>query len=240
MHSAWRWLLVLIILSAPLGFHLFDMDNWLSIDLLQQHSLWLGRWVNTHYVLSIVIYMLVYLLVVLLMLPIEFILMLLSGYFYGFWVGTVYVISVLMLAGILQYYLVRSVLGEMMSRVGARWVQALRGELNKNVFLSILVLRLLPIFPYWMINIVAALLNLPIRAYIWLTFIGVIPSSMVYVWLGRELEAALDQAHPIGWSFWLQPTVLFPLGLWSSLALIAWIYHRWINCNGACPLQSFA
>ena len=52
----------------------------------------------------------------------------------------------------------------------------------------LLTLRFIPLFPFWMINLFAGLTNIPLRTYVWTTAVGIFPGSLVYTFMGNQLN----------------------------------------------------
>ena len=97
---------------------------------------------------------------------------------------------------------------------------------RKNAFNYLLTLRLIPIFPFWLINLVPAFLGMPLRSYAVATFVGIVPGSLVFASLGNGLGAILDAGGELDLGILIKPAVLFPLLALAVLALLPVAYKK--------------
>ena len=91
---------------------------------------------------------------------------------------------------------------------------------KKNKSRYLLVLRLLPIFPFWVVNLIPAFLNVNLRTYVWTTFIGIIPGAYIYTQAGSGLGVIFDRGDSFSMSAVLNPQLLIALTLLSLATLI--------------------
>ncbi len=97
---------------------------------------------------------------------------------------------------------------------------------HHNAFHYLLFLRLVPIFPFWMVNIAAALLNVSFRVYVAATFLGIIPGTFIYVWVGQSLASLFAKGQMPNLGIIFSPTVLVPLLLLSFSSLVPILYKK--------------
>ena len=102
------------------------------------------------------------------------------------------------LGAIVVFLVAQSALGEpLAARVGP-WLSRLRQGFQENAFNYLLFLRLVPIFPFWLVNLAPALLGVPIKTYVLATVIGIIPGTFAFAIAGKGLDsviAAQQAAH---------------------------------------------
>ena len=97
---------------------------------------------------------------------------------------------------------------------------------RKNAMSYLLFLRLVPVFPFWLVNLVPALLGVPMRTYIIATFFGIMPGSLVFCWVGSGLGVVLDQGEKPDLGIIFEPAILYPMIGLAILSLIPVIYNR--------------
>jgi uncharacterized membrane protein YdjX (TVP38/TMEM64 family) len=90
----------------------------------------------------------------------------------------------------------------------------------------LLVLRLIPIFPFWLVNIVPAFLGVPLRTYVLGTLIGIIPGSFVYASVGNGLGAVFDAGQTPDLGIVFEPAILLPIVGLAVLALLPVAYRK--------------
>jgi uncharacterized membrane protein YdjX (TVP38/TMEM64 family) len=90
-----------------------------------------------------------------------------------------------------------------------------------------LVLRLVPIFPFWLVNLVPAFLGVSLRNFVAGTIMGIIPGTFVFTSVGSGLGAVLDMGMTPDLSILFKPDVIVPILGLAALALVPVFYKRW-------------
>ncbi len=131
-----------------------------------------------------------YALVTVLSLPVAVYLSILSGFLFGPWLGTVIVVCSATVGAFVLFAFARWLLG--------RWVRGrLEGRpqaavlargFEGHAFHYLLLLRLIPLFPFWLVNLVPAVTTIRSRDYLVATFLGIIPGSFVFANFGAHLR----------------------------------------------------
>jgi uncharacterized membrane protein YdjX (TVP38/TMEM64 family) len=98
---------------------------------------------------------------------------------------------------------------------------------QENAFNYLLVLRLIPLFPFWIVNLVPAFLGVKLRTYMLGTLIGIIPGSFVFASVGAGLGSVLDSGQEFSPSSVLTPQIVIALIGLAVLALLPVAYRKW-------------
>lgn len=220
-----RWLPVLILLGLLGVFFIFRLDRYLSFAALREHRALLLSWTQNHFALSILLFMMCYTLAVAISIPGAVFLTLAGGFLFGVLWGVLLVVISATLGATVLFFAVRTALGEWLAKKASGWVSRMRQGFQENAFSYLLTLRLIPLFPFWVVNIVPAILNVSAKTFITATFIGIIPGSFVYVLVGNGLSQvfATNQTPNLGIIF--EPQVLGPLLALAALSLIPPLYQ---------------
>ncbi len=220
-----RWLPLLILLGLLSLFFIFRLDRYLSFATFREHRALLLSWTKANFVLSVLLFMSCYTLVVAISIPGAVFLTLASGFLFGVFIGALLVVISATLGATLLFFAVRTALGEWLAKKASGWVERMRKGFQRNAFSYLLTLRLIPLFPFWVVNIVPALLNVSAKTFITATVIGIIPGSLVYVLVGNGLSQvfATNQTPNLGIIF--EPQVLGPLLALAALSLIPALYQ---------------
>ena len=137
--------------------------------------------------ISILAFVGVYIISVALSLPIATVLTLLGGFLFDRWLGTfLIVISATMGASII-FLAAKSAIGTTLRQKAGPLYKKIESNMNQNAIGYLLFMRLVPIFPFFLVNIVPALFNIRLIPYVVTTFLGIIPGTFVYANVGREL-----------------------------------------------------
>jgi uncharacterized membrane protein YdjX (TVP38/TMEM64 family) len=100
----------------------------------------------------------------------------------------------------------------------------MRKGFNDNAFQYLLSLRLIPVIPFWVVNIVPAALGVQLKTYILATFLGIILGSFVYVTIGNGLGHLFDLGQTPDLGIIFEPQILLPLIGLAVLSFIPSIY----------------
>lgn len=176
--------LILVLLA---GFFVFDIGQYLSLDAIKAQQAALDAQVEAHPWLAGGVFFLGYVLVTALSLPGAALMTLVGGALFGLFGGTLLVsfASTLgaTLAMLLSRYLLRSWVQARFRQRLAKIDQGVRREGASYLF----ALRLVPVFPFFLINLAMGLTQLPVRTFWWVSQLGMLPGTLVYVNAGREL-----------------------------------------------------
>ena len=104
--------------------------------------------------------------------------------------------------------------------------QKMEKGFQDNALSYLLVLRLIPIFPFWLVNLVPALLGVPVRTFVIGTFFGIIPGTAVFCSIGSGLGAIIDKGDMPDLNIIFQPQIFGPLLGLGALALLPVAYKR--------------
>ncbi|MEK9595278.1 MAG: TVP38/TMEM64 family protein [Rhodospirillaceae bacterium] len=231
--AGWRRFAPLaVLLLGLLAFFAFDLGRYASFESLQKHRDLLVNWVNQAPVISALTITLIYVAVVAFSLPIASLVTLLCGFLLGQIWGTIVVVVGATTGAIIIFLATRSAFGAVLRRRAGPFVGKLQAGFNANAMSYLLILRLIPIVPFWLVNIVPAMLGVRLHTFAWTTFVGIIPGSFVFVGLGNGLGQILAQGQLPGIGFLLQWQIIGPLLLLAVLSAAPIAYKRW---RGAPP-----
>jgi uncharacterized membrane protein YdjX (TVP38/TMEM64 family) len=105
-------------------------------------------------------------------------------------------------------------------------VPKLEAGFREHALSYLLVLRLIPIVPFWLVNLVPALVGVPLRTFFVGTALGIIPGSLVYTCVGNGLGVVIDQGETPDLGIIFEPEILMPLLGLALLALSPVFYRR--------------
>jgi uncharacterized membrane protein YdjX (TVP38/TMEM64 family) len=227
--SAWLrrlWPLLALAAAVALAFAL-GLDRYLRLEVLQQNRALLLDFVAQRPVVAALSYLAIYTAAVALSLPGAVILTLAGGFLFGTAVASVLVVVGATLGACLVFLIARTALGDALRAKAGPWLSRMEDGFARNAFSYLLVLRLVPLFPFWLVNLVPAFLGVPLGSFAAATLLGIIPGSVVYASVGAGLGAVFDAGGTPELGLILQPRVLLPLLGLALLALVPVAYRRW-------------
>ena len=202
-------------------FFYFDLQHFLTLTALKANRQLLLEYYADHKVTMVAGFMAVYIIQTALSLPGATILSLASGAIFGSVLGTLYAVSAATLGATVAFLMTRYLLREVVLKKFGSRLEGMNRELEEQGFSYLLFLRLLPLFPFFLINLAAGLTRLPLRTFFFGTIIGIIPGGFVYVNAGASL-ATIDSLSGIA-----SPRVLGSFVLLGLFALIPVLYHKY-------------
>ncbi len=224
--SVCSWLPLILLLGLLIVFFSLRLDRYVSFSSLQEHRNLLLDWSKAHYFSSVLLFMGCYTLAVAVSIPGAVFLTLAGGFLFGVFWGTFLVVVSATLGATAVFFAVRTSLGQWLSQSAASWLGRMRHGFQENAFSYLLTLRLFPLFPFWVVNIVPALLAVEAKTYILATFIGIIPGSFVYVLVGNSLSHVFSTNQTANLGVLFSAQVLIPLLALTALALAPLLYKK--------------
>ena len=220
----WPLLALLLVAAAVWASGLY---RYLSPEALKAHYGDLRAYVAAHPLLAPVAFTLVYAVAVAVSVPGAILLTLASGLLFGTWLGAFLVVAGATAGAIAVFLVARTSLGEALRRRAGPWLERMAAGFQKDAWSYMLFLRLVPVFPFWLVNIVPAFLGVPLRTFALATPIGITPATIVYAGIGSGLGDVVEKGGDIGLGTVLTPSVLLPLAGLGLLALLPIALKRW-------------
>lgn len=225
---SWRRLLPLLVLAIGLiaAFYM-DLHHYLSFDALQHNRSAILEWQREYFTLSILLYILCYAIGTAISIPGAVWMTIAGGFMFGTLTGGLLVIFGATLGATVIFLAARYAFADFFHAKCGTMIQKMEAGFQENAFSYLLVLRFVPLFPFWLVNLVPAFLSVRLRTFVLTTFIGIMPGTFVYSSLGNGLGHIIDQGGmPDLTAIW-SPEILFPLLGLALLALVPVLYHNW-------------
>ncbi len=193
---------------------------------LARHQHGLLAWVAAHKLLAAAAYVLVYTGSTALSLPAGTLLSAVGGLLFGAIGGTGLAVLAATSGATLLFLLARSTLGLTLAQRGGPRSQALRARLRRDGFRYLLAIRLVPLFPFWLVNLAAAVCDMRLDAYIAATTLGILPVTAVLAWTGAGLGEVLAAGGQPDLGVVRSLPVLAPLLALAALSLLPLLWCR--------------
>jgi uncharacterized membrane protein YdjX (TVP38/TMEM64 family) len=225
--QTWRRLIPAAILLLGLAlFLLLDLEHYFSFEMLSRNHAVLTSWVAAHVVLAALLFVLAYALAVAFSLPIAILVTPVGGFLFGVWLGAALSVLGATLGSVAVFLAARTAFYDLFhARAGAALAKLEEG-FRRDGFSYLLFLRLVPVFPFWLVNIVPALLGMSLGAYTLATLIGIIPGAIVYSSVGAGFGLLIDRGEMPDLGVIFQWRILLPLLGLAALALVPVLYAR--------------
>jgi uncharacterized membrane protein YdjX (TVP38/TMEM64 family) len=213
-------LIVLGLFALVFGaFFYFDLKQYLDFEVLKANRDSLLAYTDRHYVTAVVAFILLYCLQTAFSLPGAAIFTVAGGFLFGSVVGTLYVNVAATAGATLAFLAARYLLRDWVERKFGDRLGPIQEGFAKNAFSYLFTLRLVPLFPFFLVNLVSGLTRIRLGTYVLATAVGIIPGSFVFANAGRQL-GTINSLGEIA-----SPRVLGAFALLGLLALVP-ILHR--------------
>ena len=222
-----RRIFPLLAIGAVLALSLyFDLGRHLSFDVLSEHRALLLEWVSAYAVAAPLIFILAYIAVVAFSLPGGLVMTVSGGFLFGALPGGLYSVAGATIGAVALFLVAKTSIGDYLLARAGNSVKKMQAGFAENALSYMFVLRLVPIFPFFLVNLVPAFLGVPLRVYFIATFFGIIPATFVYALAGSGLGSVLDRGEGITMQGVMTPEVLAALLGLALLSLIPVIYKH--------------
>lgn len=223
----WRRLLPLAALVAiAIAVYGSGLYRYASFEALQRHHRYLDELVDTHPALSALGFILVYTVATAVSIPGAVFLTIAGGFLFGMVWGAALAVIGASIGAIGVFLVARTSLGGWLRSTASPWLERMQKGFNENALSYLFVLRIVPLFPFWVVNIVPALLGVELRVYALATVIGIIPGALVFASVGSGLDKVIARGGEPDLDLILEPAILGPLLGLAALALLPVAYKR--------------
>ena len=185
------WPLLLLVGAIAFVFTM-GWQRYLTLQELADRRGQLSALIAEYPVLSVLAYIGLYIVIVALSLPGGAVMTIAGGFLFGWLWGGIAAITGATIGAIIVFLVARSTLGAALAGKAAPWLERLRKGFQEDAFSYLLFLRLVPAFPFWLVNLAPALLGVSLTTYAAATIIGIIPGTFAYSIAGRGLDSLVD------------------------------------------------
>lgn len=219
--SIGKWAVAAFLLGGIGIFVYFDVGRLLSLETLKTNRDLLLSYTESNFGLALAGFIGLYILQTAFSLPGGALLTLTGGFLFGSLIGTLAVNVGATIGATLAFLAARYILRDWVEQKFGHRLGAIQAGFAQNAFSYLMTLRLIPAFPFFLVNLVSGLTRVKISTYIAATSLGIIPGSFVYAYAGRQL-GTINSVSEIA-----SPPVLLAFTLLGLLALLPILYRKW-------------
>jgi uncharacterized membrane protein YdjX (TVP38/TMEM64 family) len=221
-----RFLPLAILLLAIVVVLASGLAEYLSFEQLKQNRSQLLDFVDRHAVLAPLLFMAIYAAVIALSIPGGAVLTVTGGFLFGIGLATLYVVVAATAGASLVFLAAKTALGDSLRAKAGPWMRRMETGFRENALNYLLFLRLIPAFPFWLVNLVPAFLGVPFPTYVVGTFLGIIPGTLVYASVGNGLGAVFEAGQSPDLGIIFRPAILLPIVGLAVLAILPVAYRK--------------
>ena len=219
--------LIVLVFAAGLGaFFALGGQRYLTLDMLQQHRDALLTYTQAHYWQAMLIALAAYTAATAFSFPGGALMSLAIGFLFGRWVGSGVIVIAATLGATLVFLAARYLFADAArKRLGGR-LRELSEGFARDGFNYLLFLRLVPLFPFWLVNLAPAFTGIRLSTYVVATAVGIIPGTFVFANLGQSLGRIHSTAQL------LSPETVIALALLGLLSLVPVLVKKFRRRKG--------
>lgn len=221
-----RFIPILIILAGAGFFFAMGWHQYLTFDAIAENRVMLKQWAGENTVLAIFTFMAAYIVIVALSLPGAVWMSLGGAFIFGIVINSIAAVISATIGATIIFLATRTAFADLARAKAGSSLEKLEAGFNKNAFSYLMFLRLVPVFPFWLVNIVPALLGVRLRTYVIATFLGIIPGSIVFSSVGAGLGHVFERGEVPDLGIIFEPQILLPIIALALLALIPVAYNK--------------
>jgi len=203
-----------LFIVAIVAYFALDLQQYMNLDTLREQRDALLAWTQDHLLLALGVYMAVYVVMAALSVPGAAVLTLAGGALFGVLAGTIAVSFASTIGATLVFVAARFLFRDAIQKRFHKRLKKINAGVEKDGAFYLLALRLVPVFPFWVINLVMALTPIRTWTYYWVSQLGMLPATVVYVNAGTQL-AQIDSVGDV-----LSPGLIGAFVLLGLLPLI--------------------
>ncbi|WP_246176695.1 TVP38/TMEM64 family protein [Parvibaculum sedimenti] len=219
------WPLAILALGFGLFFAL-GLHRYVTLDTLRDNRQALTQWVEANRLWAIVVYMGLYALMVAFSLPGALVATLTGGFLFGAVLGGAATVVAATAGATVLFIAAKSALGDLLRAKAGSAVARMEEGFRANAFSYLLFLRLVPAFPFWLVNLAPAFLGVRLSTFVGATFIGIVPGTFVFASLGAGLGAVFERGEEPNLGLIFEPRVILPILALALLSLVPALYRR--------------
>jgi len=224
---SWLKLLPLLILVLFFcAFFYFKLYRYMSFEALKNHRLLLLSWYVKDKFLFIAGFILLYIILTAISVPGVVFLTIAAGFLFGSLWATLFVAIGATIGAALIFLATKTAFADFLKKITENWFKKISSEFNDNAISYMLFLRLVPLFPFFAVNIVPAFLGINLRTFVITTFFGILPGTFVYSSLGNGISVLFARGMAPNLSIIFDPEIFLPFMALGFLSLIPIVYKR--------------
>ncbi|HLJ63285.1 MAG TPA: VTT domain-containing protein [Stellaceae bacterium] len=224
-----RFLPLFLVLAAAAFFFLMGWGRYVSFQSLAENRLLLLEEVARLGLLAFLLYIGIYAALAAISVPAAAVLTMAGGFLFGVWFGGLAALTGATLGATLLFLVAQTSLGELLRRRAGPFIRRLEEGFKANEWSYMFILRLIPI-PFWVVNLVPALLGVRLRVFVVASFFGMAPGAFVYASLGNGLGALFEKGESPNLKILFEPRILWPILALIALALVP-VVVKWVRAR---------
>ena len=221
-----RFLPIGILVAGFFAFFALGLNDYVSLEVLKENRIALLDYVARNAILASAVFLLIYAVAIAFSVPGGAILTLVGGFMFGTIWGASLVVVGATLGATCVFLAAKTALGDILRRKAGPWMAKLEAGFQEDATSYLITLRLVPLAPFWLVNLVPAFFGVRLRTFVLTTFFGIIPGTVVYASVGAGVGVIFDAGGEPDLGIIFDPGILLPLIGIALLSLVPVVYKK--------------
>jgi uncharacterized membrane protein YdjX (TVP38/TMEM64 family) len=190
--SIGRLIPLLVFAAVLIAFFALGLNKYLTLDLLRENREVLKNWVHANKTEAVLLFITAYIIVAAFSLPISALVSITGGFLFGSVFGAAWGVIGATVGATILFLVAKTALGDPLRQRFASQVKSLEEGFRANAVSYMLLLRLVPLFPFWLVNLAASFTGVSVVTFFITTLVGIIPGAFVFASIGNGLGVLFD------------------------------------------------
>lgn len=186
-----KWLPLVVVVALLVAGYFAGLQEYFSLSNIIKHRASIAEFVSGNLIIASLAYMMLYIIVVATSFPGASVLTITSGFIFGVVYGGILTVIGATIGAIVIFLIAKTSFGDFLQAKAGAFINKMIEGFQKNAFQYLLTLRLTPLFPFWVVNIVPAMLNMKLSSYALATLLGIIPGTFAIAYIGAGLDSVI-------------------------------------------------
>ncbi|MEM6973817.1 MAG: VTT domain-containing protein [Pseudomonadota bacterium] len=204
----------------------YFLGDYLSFETLAENRGELIAWRDGNYLFAALVFALVYAVATAVSMPGAIWFTITGGFLFGTFLGTALSVIGATIGASLIFLAAKTSFGEVLKSKAGGWLTRMEKGFHEGEVSFLLIMRLVPVVPFWVANLAPAFLGTRVITFIWTTLLGIIPGAAVYASLGNGVGALIDEGQTPDLGIIFSLPVLGPLLGLAALAALPLIIKK--------------
>jgi uncharacterized membrane protein YdjX (TVP38/TMEM64 family) len=222
-----RWLPALALVIGLVAVLFSGGADYLSFEALAAHRAQLLGWVEREPIAAVATFIAVYAVATAVSLPGGAVLSVTGGFLFGIVLGTAAIVVGATVGAVVVFLAAQTALGSALKDRAKGTAASVLAELQRHPLQYLLVLRLVPAMPFWLVNLLPAVVGMRLGTFVLGTAVGIVPGSAVLASIGVGLDSVLAEGRTPDLGVFLTAPVLLPLLALAALSIAPILWQRW-------------
>lgn len=214
---------VIVCLAVLVG---MDWHRYLSLSALADHRFMVISFTDENLLYAAILFVLIFTVSITLSVPAGAFLTVASGFLFDIWLGGTLSVIGSTIGSYGLFRVAKTAVGKFFQARVRKFITKLESDFDSNAFYYLLMLRLNPVVPFWILNVASAFIGISPVVFFWSTFLGVIPGCFLFAWVGTGLGRVLTDMTDPSIVDLMTPDVLLPLVVLGVLSFLPIVYQK--------------